>query len=399
MFGDLNHISPKRLQFTIKDVDPAYPIAARRIILSEIPNVAFSFDTFDVENRDIQIHENTGVLHNEFLAHRLSLVPLCFEENDINEFDPKKYKFVLKKKNTTPNVITVTTQDIEIFDEKNVKLPDAFRKKIFPPSDITKHYILLTKLKPNLYDTANGEGINIECRASVNIGQTHARWCPAHSSHFPTIDQEAASKVLDEMVQAAGPNASRANIESKFKSLEIARHFKRNRYDEPCEWTFSIESECRMRPTYIFFKALTILMEKLQKFKTNLNDSTNTDVTINQPGHMNNFYQVNIREETDSLVNTLQSLICNNYIRDDVNSGLEYIGYYQPHPLDSLMYLKLKFKEEVKTDESTVKTFLTKAVERIIDQMKGMIKEWIDVSDLANSGIHEVESSLKNLSV
>lgn len=398
MFGDLNHLTPKRLQFTIKDVDPAYPIAIRRIILSEIPNVAFSFDTFDIENRDIQIHENTGVLHNEFIAHRLSLVPLCFDENEINEFDPKKYKFVLKKKNTTPYVITATTQDIDIYDEKDVKVSEAFRNKIFPPSDITKHFILLTKLKPNLYDTANGEGLDFECRASINIGQTHSRWCPAHSSHFPTVDPTAANKALDELVEAVGPTASKADIESKFKSLEIDRHFKRNRYDEPCEWTFSIESECRMRPTYIFFKALSILMEKLQKFNSNLNSASDV-VTISKPGNMNNFYQISIKGETDSLINTLQSIICNNYIRDDVNSGLEYIGYYQPHPLDTLMYLKLKFKEDVKTDESTVKAFLTKAVDRIVVQMKGMIKEWIDVSDLAKSGIHEVEASLKDLSV
>ena len=68
----------QKLQFKISNIDTAYVNASRRIILSEIPIAAFYFDTYDTEHNDIVIIKNTGVLHNEFIAHRISLIPLHF---------------------------------------------------------------------------------------------------------------------------------------------------------------------------------------------------------------------------------------------------------------------------------------------------------------------------------
>ena len=46
--------------------------------------------------------------------------------------------------------MSVTTDDIQIFDDKNKKYDDKFTKRIFPKNKYSGDHILITKLKPNL---------------------------------------------------------------------------------------------------------------------------------------------------------------------------------------------------------------------------------------------------------
>ena len=58
-----------KVELVLDDVPVSLTNAIRRIILSEIPNVAFY-------EKDIKIIENKSELHNEFIAHRTSLLPI-----------------------------------------------------------------------------------------------------------------------------------------------------------------------------------------------------------------------------------------------------------------------------------------------------------------------------------
>ena len=53
----------------------------RRVLLSSIPSVGFRTE---MENSDIKILKNTTPLHNEFISHRIGMIPLYI--------DPKNYK-------------------------------------------------------------------------------------------------------------------------------------------------------------------------------------------------------------------------------------------------------------------------------------------------------------------
>ena len=54
--------------------------ALRRIIISEVPTMAIEM---------VQVAENTSCLNDEFIAHRIGLVPLYSENVDEFEFNSK----------------------------------------------------------------------------------------------------------------------------------------------------------------------------------------------------------------------------------------------------------------------------------------------------------------------
>ena len=63
------------LVFEMSNTDLAVANALRRIIISEVPTMAF---------HQCEVRENTSALHDEFIAHRMALIPLV--SRDIDEF-------------------------------------------------------------------------------------------------------------------------------------------------------------------------------------------------------------------------------------------------------------------------------------------------------------------------
>lgn len=403
-FTDLKFKGSNRLSFTINDADLSLVNAIRRIILAEVPSVAFSFDASDIEHTDIHINKNTCALHNEFLSHRLSLVPLYYNENEINAFEDNSFKFVLKKQNNTYESIEVTTKDFEIYDAKGNKLSDDIRERILPKNPITKDYILITKLKPNLHDEhtpPRGESIDIECIPTVANAMKHARWSHVSQCCYGnTIDQDAANAKFEELVaeqeKEQGRSLSKPErdiLHKRFNTLEVYRCFKKNKYDEACCFDFKIESETASRPSYLFFKACKILMEKVERFAGNLKENTaNSPVNVSVLSGVPNFYQVVIKYENYTLLNVLQNNIYNMCMRQTPaqENPLEYIGYYQPHPLDDQMVLKLKFKHEQDTSVTFVKDFLVSHCEHILSTINNFTKEWLAVTGKELKDIVEV---------
>lgn len=55
------------IQIIIKNTDISIVNGLRRAILSDTPTMAIDF---------VEIQENTSALHDEFVAHRLGLIPL-----------------------------------------------------------------------------------------------------------------------------------------------------------------------------------------------------------------------------------------------------------------------------------------------------------------------------------
>lgn len=384
MFTNFETHTPNHISFEITDVDLSIVNALRRIVLSEIPNVALAFDPLLESNPDITFKVNTSPLHNEFLGHRLSLIPICLSHNEIDAFERDKYKFVLKVKNTGTEVVSVTTKDIVIYDSANKRLPPDFHARVFPINPTTKQHILIVKLRPNLNNKDFGEELDIEWYASKNVAQIHSRWAPVSCcSMWNKIDETKAQHALmEKLAGVQAPDQINA-IKQRFETLEKYRHFVVNEYDEPCHFHFQVESECAMTPTYIFGKAMDVLLDKLSSFRRQVEEANGVEIIASHTNHQ--MFDVSLENETFTITNVLQSMIYNHAIRDKMfykpSAPLSYIGYFQPHPLDNKMVIKLKFDNAVTIEQ--VKEFLVEQIQHVVVKLQDSRAKW----DVASASI------------
>lgn len=63
-------IEPYSAEFSVFDVDVSVANALRRALIAEVPVMAIEF---------VEIDENSSPLHDEFIVHRLGLIPLFSE--------------------------------------------------------------------------------------------------------------------------------------------------------------------------------------------------------------------------------------------------------------------------------------------------------------------------------
>lgn len=381
-----------KIIFKIKDIDVSILNALRRVVLAEIDNVAFEYKPYNTgEKQKIKILENTCPLHNEIIQQRLSMLPLNFKPNEILEFDENNYKFVLTKKNTTNSLMNVTTEDIEIFDSNNKKYDDKFIKRIFPKNKYSGDYILITKLKPNLINTNDGDIINIEMIATKDNAQNYSGFgYVSQCVYYNIVDEKKAEKELKKRIEVFKKNNNPTKDEldsfiTDFNNLDKARYFHKNQFDEPNYFEFSIESECYTSPEYLFYKAITILDAKLQNLITNITDDT---FSFEKVKNSDNMYDLTIENEKHTLGNLIQALFYNIFIRNDEKKVINYVGYRCPHPLNNVMIIKINFTNE-ETNENIKKIFID-GLEEIQKKLNKFKKEWLKFSGLTSKYANDV---------
>ena len=69
----INKNTPELLEMDLVGIDAASANALRRIIIAEIPTMAF---------HKVLLYQNTSVIPDELLVHRLGLLPLKVEPNN-----------------------------------------------------------------------------------------------------------------------------------------------------------------------------------------------------------------------------------------------------------------------------------------------------------------------------
>lgn len=377
-----------KISFIVEDIDVSILNSIRRTILSDIPNVAFDFEPYEFDNKKVDIITNTCSLHNEIILQRLSMIPLKFTENEINDFDPIKYKFKLSKTNNTNRMLNVTTGDIQIFDENDKKYSDSFIRKIFPKNKISDDFILLTKLKPNNYDKDKGDSIEINMIASKKTAKDYAGFgyvsqCVYHN----IVDKDKAKQALKELKEKNKNLNSKEleDLEKDFNTLDKFRHFKTNKYDEPNSFQFDIESEARVSPEYLFFKSIEIIKGRLQRLLENIIDNK---ITINKIKNTENLYEFIIENEGHTIGNLIQSILYNIHIRENEKKDINFIGYKCPHPLENTLIINIRFTNNINSNE--VNAIFRKGITDIQDILDNINKKWIDKS--------KVDKNIKEIS-
>lgn len=380
--SDLRH-----LVFEIRDLDIAFVNSVRRTIISHVPTVGIAFDPYDQASNDIKIAVNRTVLHNELISQRISLVPVCMDENETNSFIAMNYKLTLHEKNTDAAAgaaVHVTTQHIVVYNERDEKYSQELHDKWFPANPLTGDHVLLHKLRPPTSDYP-GDELELVAQLSVGTGAQHSRWQPVSACYFRNkIDPDKADAAFEKL-------GSGFKSRQEFDASDAFRHFYTDDHGEPNRFEFFVESECGLRASYIVFKAMRILQEKLERLLNmarRLGDRTvATKLSLVESfAGVSGCFMFVLSDEDHTIGNLLQSSMFDMYVRSD--KRLHFVGYHQPHPLENEIHIKLRV---VNLEDDPVQMF-TGTCSKLISDIHGYMHDWIVVSGLDRDKIEEVDA-------
>ena len=153
----------EKIAIKLKGVPLQYANALRRVCLNGVP--VFAIDTVD-------IIENTSVLPDEGLAHRLGLIPL---KTDLSRFNEPS-KCDCQSESGCSNCKVLLVLDSGEAEESRAVLSSELSSEdetVKPTSD-----------KIPIVQLAPGQQIKIECYARLGRGTEHAKW---NSSNLATL--------------------------------------------------------------------------------------------------------------------------------------------------------------------------------------------------------------------
>eukprot|EP00271_Cylindrocystis_brebissonii_P009066 TRINITY_DN23682_c0_g1_i1.p1 TRINITY_DN23682_c0_g1~~TRINITY_DN23682_c0_g1_i1.p1 ORF type:complete len:305 (+),score=48.52 TRINITY_DN23682_c0_g1_i1:708-1622(+) len=163
------------LKFELRDTDCSVANVLRRVMIAEVPTIAIDL---------VEIEANSTVCGDEFLAHRLGLVPLVSDEamemrfsRDCDQCDgdgPCQFcavEFKLSVKCTGDDTLQVTSKDLMSSSQTCVPVDcrDGY--------DNEERGILLVKLR-------RGQELKLRAIARKGLGKDHAKWAPAATVMF-----------------------------------------------------------------------------------------------------------------------------------------------------------------------------------------------------------------------
>lgn len=353
-------------KFSIKDLNNSLLNALRRVIISEIDTYGFESTT-----ELTKIIENNTKYHNEFLAHRISLIPLNIVEDD---FEYKNYKLILRKENNDNEfILNICANDFEVYIRKDENSEwtrnENLDLKFFKKNSISNDYIFICPLK-------SGEKISLECQISKKNGKYNSSFSPVCKSVFyNSYDKEKCEEVLGELLKSISNQEEKENKRKLFYNTDAYKYYKVNEKNEPYNFIFEIESIGILSVDQIFLKALDKLSSKLFSIKLNLeNKAINFSISKDKKYKS---YVLNLINEDNTLGNLLQSYIFDNFINSD--SLLNFVSYEIPHPLENRLVIILKLSDSNKTEQQEniyLKEIIFNTIEllmKIIDDLK---KEW-----------------------
>eukprot|EP01106_Pelomyxa_sp_JSP_P014766 TRINITY_DN481_c0_g1_i2.p1 TRINITY_DN481_c0_g1~~TRINITY_DN481_c0_g1_i2.p1 ORF type:complete len:284 (+),score=57.87 TRINITY_DN481_c0_g1_i2:190-1041(+) len=269
---EVQTVSPEEIVFDMIGVDASIANTLRRILLAEIPTMCI--ETVFMEN-------NTSVLHDEIIAHRLGLIPLAL--------NPHEFKF------RSGTQTSYTGQDTVVFALR-VKCTDdghgnLFHENVYsedltwiPNPDQTE----ITGAKPVddkilIAKLGKGQEINCLCYAFKGYGKEHAKFSPVATASYRLLPRVVLTRPVtrpraDELAALCPMKVFDVDVESAEAYVKKPRNCTLCRECIRSDWgvklgrvrdhfIFTIESTGAMTASDLFSEALDVLMAKCERLK------------------------------------------------------------------------------------------------------------------------------------
>ena len=360
------------MTFTLTGVDACYANGIRRVILSEIPIVVFKTTPHEENKSNILI--NTSRLNNEIIKQRLSCIPICIKDLEI---DFQNYLLELDVENKTDTMIMVTTKDFRI---KNLTtssyLEDHTLREIFPPyippTGKGEYYIDFLRLRPKISDELPGERIKLTCAFSVSTARDDSMFNVVGTCSYGfTPDRDEMVKQLSlrqNKWSEEGKNPAEIDFESKnWNLLEGLRYVKKQSFD------FIIQTIGIYDNTDIVIKSCEILIQKINIQKELLDKDELPIEPANNT--LENSYDITLVNEDYTVGTILNNELYETFYKE--HKTLSYTGFKKMHPHDTDSLLRIAFsgptsnKTNVKEILTTVIVDAVRKIESIIDCFSG----------------------------
>ncbi|XP_034249654.1 DNA-directed RNA polymerases I and III subunit RPAC1 [Thrips palmi] len=284
------------MEFDLIGVHAAIANAFRRVILSEVPSMAIE---------KVKIFNNTTLLQDEVLAHRLGLIPLkadprLFEykaEADAEPTEQDTLEFELKIKCTwNGNAPKDATHPDDLYRNHNVYtkhlkwIPIGGQADIYNAEQVGPVFedILLNKLRP-------GHELDLRLLAVKGIGKDHAKFSPVATASYRLLPEITLTKDVEgelaERLQSCfspgviglednGHGKKRAKVKDArydscsrnvFRYEDLKDSVKMARVKD--HYIFSVESVGALPPDVLFVEAIKVLKKKCMTFLEELNEA------------------------------------------------------------------------------------------------------------------------------
>ena len=298
---EILHLQPHEIKFVLSETDTSMANALRRIMIAEVPTL-----TIDL----VEFAENSTVLNDEYIAHRLGLIPLRYQPLESDKATDCSDVFVSHRECICYERCARCSVEFELDKTYTVTAGE----ELPPPLTVTSRDLITNNeavepahfLSPEEQDEAQDEGIAIvkmrpnqrlklKAIARLGIAKEHAKWSPvavATYRFYPEVYinyEEMAALSLEqkqflidtcpdrilEMDETTGEIRTVENywdIATYTEDLDFAQRLLKKRVEDEDfitikhskdKFIFTVESTGAMDADEILLTALKVLKRKL----------------------------------------------------------------------------------------------------------------------------------------
>ena len=320
------------LEFTIKNANVSIVNGLRRTLLTNIPSSV-------IDSKQSDFYTNTGRLHNEILKQRLDCIPVHIKDTSVLS----DLLLEVEITNDTDMLMYITTRDFKI---KNIStdtyLTDEAVEKIFPPSKLTKSFVLFSRLRPKISNDIPGEKLHFTARFKEGTAKENGA--------YNVVSIAAYANTPDKSSQAEQWDQIEENLQKKGLNQKDIDYERKNWYTLGAKRIYlkdSFDFKCQSVGVYTNLELIHLACDKIKEQLKDVHDKCSSQIyEINMRSTaMKNSADFILQGYDYTIGKIIEYILHEEYYKKNDNL-LSYIGFIKNHPHDDYSIIRFAFKEE-----------------------------------------------------